>query len=196
MSVGWTETAWVVVDVEGDGHSRPDLVEAACVPVDAGRGGEAQVWLVRPARPIQHRVTRVHGITNADVAEAPPVAAVAAQMRAALADRIVVGHAVHVDVDVLTRILPGWTPPATVDTLRLAKRIWPGRASYRLDALAEAAGVQSAGGDGGRHRAGYDARLTAGLFLAFARAACNLRLSAGDLVALAALQGAGATRLF
>jgi exodeoxyribonuclease X len=197
LSAPWAQAGWVVVDVEGNGHSPADLVEAACVLVDAGKPDQARVWLVKPPRPIQHRVTRVHGITNADVADAPPAAAVAAQIRAALVGRIVVGHAVHVDVDVLIRALPGWAPPATVDTLRLAKRVWPGRASYRLDVLAEAAGVAPIADGGGRHRAGYDACLTSGVFLALARAAGDgLPLSTRDLIALAAPRGHGEARLF
>lgn len=177
----WQQVPWVVVDVEGNGQRPPDLVEAACLPIDGGVPGPVQTWLVRPPRPITGLVRRIHGIRNADVATAPTTADVAEQIRAQLAGRVVIGHHVHVDLAVLGRELHGWTAPATLDTLRLAKAVWPGRPSYSLDALTSAAGplthppalppeAASALPQAvhGRHRAGYDVTLTAALFLALA----------------------------
>jgi exodeoxyribonuclease X len=106
---------------------------------------------------------------------------------------------VHVDLAVLTRELGAWPSPATVDTLRLAKAIWPGLSSYSLDTLADHAHLQQpAAGDTRRHRAGYDAELTAALFLTLATEAGTGPVSAAQLVALAASRpaDAGDTRLF
>lgn len=195
----WADVGWVVVDVEGNGQQPPDLVEVACLPVDSGRPGPARVWLVRPPRPITGLVTRIHGIGNADVAGGPPVAEVAENIRAALTGRLLVGHQVHVDLAVLTRELGRWPSPATVDTLRLAKAAWPGLPSYSLDALVERAGIEPPQAAGARrHRAGYDAELTAALFLALAAEADEGELSAAQLVALAGGRptNAGDTRLF
>lgn len=177
----WQQVRWVVVDVEGNGQRPPDLVEAACLPIDGGVPGPVQTWLVHPPRPITGLVRRIHGISNADVATAPRTADVAEQIRAALAGRVVIGHHVHVDLAVLGRELDGWTPTAALDTLRLAKAIWPGRPSYSLDALTSLGGpltqptaFSPAAASAlppavhGRHRAGYDVTLTAALFLALA----------------------------
>jgi exodeoxyribonuclease X len=49
----WTDLAYAVVDVEGNGQQPPDLVELAVVPVTGGVIGEPTSWLVRPARPRQ-----------------------------------------------------------------------------------------------------------------------------------------------
>lgn len=103
----WQNAEWVVVDVEGNGRQPPDLLEAACLPIDDGQPGILQTWLVRPPRPITALATRIHGISNPDIADAPPVAAVAADIQAALASRIILGHQVHVDLAVLTRELRG-----------------------------------------------------------------------------------------
>jgi exodeoxyribonuclease X len=181
---GWHDAEWVVVDVEGNGQQPPDLLEAACLPIDGGQPGILETWLVRPHRPITGLAARIHGIRNPDVTDAPAVAAVAAEIQAALAGRIVVGHHVHVDLAVLTRELRGWVAPHRLDTLRLAKAVWPGLPSYRLDALTEHAGIQPVQAAGRRHRAGYDAALTAALFLALSQAA-GRTLTAAALVALA-----------
>lgn len=176
LSRPWQQVPWVVIDVEGNGQRPPDLIEAACLPIDGGVPGRVRTWLVRPPRPITGLVRRIHGISNADVATAPTTADVAAQIRAALAGRVVIGHHVHVDLAVLRRELDGWTPPAVLDTLRLARAVWPGLPSYSLDNLTAAARLRPGqpsslppAGIGGRHRAGYDTAVTAALFLALAR---------------------------
>lgn len=43
-----------------------------------------------------------------------------------------------VDLGVLRRELPGWEPGEVFDTLRLARRLRPGRISYRPGALVTA----------------------------------------------------------
>ena len=181
----WQNAEWVVVDVEGNGRQPPDLLEAACLPIDRGQPGILQTWLVRPPRLITGLATRIHGISNPDVTAAPPVAAIATEIQAALAGRIVVGHQVHVDLSVLARELRGWAAPQRLDTLRLAKAVWPGLPSYRLDALVQHAGIQPThGATGRRHRAGYDTALTAALFLALAETAGD-NLTAAELISLA-----------
>ncbi|MGW4720935.1 3'-5' exonuclease [Nocardia sp. NPDC004260] len=65
---------FAVVDVEGNGQTPPEIIEIAILPVSGATVGvdDMRSWLVRPARPITPIVTRkVHGITNADVAECP-----------------------------------------------------------------------------------------------------------------------------
>lgn len=182
LSRPWDQVPWVVIDVEGNGQRPPDLVEAACLPLDGGVPGRVRTWLVRPPRPITGLVRRIHGIGDADVAAAPTTADVAEQIREQLAGRVVIGHHVGVDLAVLGRELGGWTAPAALDTLRLARAVWPGLPSYSLDTLTSADRVpppqapsapdisrMSPTALGGRHRAGYDATLTAALFLALAR---------------------------
>lgn len=207
LSRPWQQVPWVVIDVEGNGQRPPDLIEAACLPIDSGIPGPVRTWLIRPPRPITGPVRRIHGIRNADVAAAPPIADVAEQIREQLAGRLVIGHHVHVDLAVLGRELGGWTAPAALDTLRLAKAVWPGLPSYSLDNLTSAdhvlppsafpaSGVSPLPTTalGGRHRAGYDATLTAALFLALTRTVTGTNGAAGPRQATAG-GGPSAARL-
>ncbi len=134
----WTSLDYAVVDVEGNGQQPPDLVELAVVPIRSGVIAEPVSWLVRPGEPIRHFATRIHGLTNEDVAGAPLFTDIADQVLAALDMPALVAHNAHVDVDVLTRKLAGWQPPEVFDTLRIARRLLPGRAGYRLGALTSA----------------------------------------------------------
>lgn len=80
-----------------------------------------------------------------------------------------VGHHVHIDLDVLTRSLPGWTPPAALDTLRLARAAHPGLASCRLGALADEFALHDEA-TRATHRARADAVLAARLLVHLANA--------------------------
>lgn len=80
----WSDLNYAVVDVEGNGQQPPDLVELAVVPIIGGVIGEPVSWLVRPAEPIKYFATRIHGLTNKDVADAPAFAGVVAEVSRAL----------------------------------------------------------------------------------------------------------------
>jgi len=159
-----------VVDVEGNGIARPDLVELAAVPVVGGEVDTAgtAAWLVRPPRPVTAGAARVHGLSNRLLATRPPFARVEPEVRALLEGAWICAHNARFDYDVLTRHLPGWRPPGVLDTLRLARVCYPRATRHTLDALIRLTGVDVSGAPGRRHRAGYDAHATARLLLAMA----------------------------
>jgi exodeoxyribonuclease X len=171
----WTSLNFVVVDVEGNGQQPPDLVELALVPVVGGVIGEPLSWLVKPDAPIKHFATRVHGLTNKDVADCPSFEAVKVDVLMALLHTAIVAHNAHVDLGVLQRKLTGWEPPEVFDTLKLARRLLPGMSGYRLGNLVEefklAKGLPE---DLNPHRATYDALVAARLFVLLATKAHSL----------------------
>lgn len=158
---------FVVVDVEGNGQQPPEIVEFAAVHLDGLTiTSDTRTWLIRPSRPITGLVRRkVHGISNNDVAGAPTVSDLAPTLLDALGDRVPIAHNAVVERAVLRTELPAWRPPTMLDTMRLAKRVWPGRSSYGLDALLSHAEIIVEERHGQRHRAGYDAYATALLFV-------------------------------
>jgi DNA polymerase III epsilon subunit-like protein len=161
----------VVVDVEGNGQNPPEIVEFAALPVnqavdqavDQAVGqtvshADLRSWLIRPQKPIAPMVTRtVHGIRNADVADCPRWPDVAPEIAQLLAGRVLVAHGAHVEYRVIGAHLPDWTPPMVLDTVRLAKYVWPSLGSYSLTKLAEHAALDLAAvADQQPHRAAYD----------------------------------------
>jgi exodeoxyribonuclease X len=178
----WTDLTYAVVDVEGNGQQPPDLVELATVPIVGGTIGESASWLVRPAEPIKYFATRIHGLTNKDVADAPEFAAISDEVLRALNGAVLVAHNAHVDLDVLGRKLGGnWQRPEVFDTLKLARRLVPGQASYRLGSLVEYFKLTAELPEGlTPHRATYDALVTARLFAQLATRARSLEELRGD----------------
>jgi exodeoxyribonuclease X len=162
----WKCLSYVVVDVEGNGRQPPDLVELAAVPIVDGIIGEPMEWIVRPDQPITSFARRVHGITNDEVEHADTFADVAHQVRGALDVNALIAHNAHVDVGVLQRKLGDWICPEVFDTLKLARRLLPGRSSYKLGSLVDNFDLaKNLASDLKPHRAGYDALVTARLFV-------------------------------
>lgn len=179
----------IVADVEGNGQTPPEIIEIAVLPVGADTAEtDMRTWLIRPEHPITPLVTRkVHGISNTDVADCPAWAELAADIKNALTGRVLVAHNASVEYQVLSAHLPGWTPPAVLDTLRLAKHVWPNLPGYGLDKLIAHARIDAAEVIGQRHhRAAYDTWCAWQLL-------CHLiddaRLDWDTLLAVAALPG-------
>ncbi|MEV6278876.1 3'-5' exonuclease [Nocardia sp. NPDC051832] len=149
-----------VVDVEGNGQTPPEIIEIAILPVSGGMVSVDQMrsWLIRPQLPITAIVTRkVHGISNDDVADCPTWEEVSTEIGEALAGRTLVAHNAAVEQRVLASHLPRWTPPMVLDTLRLAKRVWPDLPRYSLDKLIEHTHLDTAAvAEQKYHRAGHD----------------------------------------
>ncbi|ONI92750.1 DNA polymerase III subunit epsilon [Saccharothrix sp. ALI-22-I] len=162
----WTSLNYVVVDVEGNGRQPPDIVELAAVPIVDGIICEPKNWLVRPDLPITHFAKKIHGIGNEQVENAPAFTYVEVDVLKALDTSALIAHNAHVDVGVLQRKLGDWKCPEVFDTLKLARRLLPGRTTYKLGALVEELGLASGlDGEAQPHRAAYDAVVTARLFV-------------------------------
>ncbi|MEV0286248.1 3'-5' exonuclease [Kribbella sp. NPDC050820] len=155
-----------MVDVEGNGQQPPDLVEISIVAIENGTIGPPKTWLVRPPRQITAMARRFHRITDDMVAAAPTIADLDGQLREALGRTVFVAHNVRVDLGVVSRELPGFQPAQVLDTLKLARRLHPGRGSYKLGALIDAFGLADGlPSDLVPHRATYDAIVCARLLV-------------------------------
>ncbi len=122
--------------------------------------------IVNPGRPIPPVASRVHGLTDADVAAHPPFAAVAPELQAWLGDSVVVGHSIHFDLAVLRheaqRHGVPWRDPRVLDVAFLAAGLDRGLVDTSLDGLALGLGITVEG----RHTAWGDAQATARIYAA------------------------------
>jgi DNA polymerase III epsilon subunit-like protein len=178
----------VVVDVEGNGQQVPEIVEVGILATDLGATSEdLRSWLIRPTRRISTIVSnKVHGITNVEVAGCPAWPEVADEIAELLADRTLIAHNASVEHRVLTAHLPDWKPTLVLDTLRLAKQVWPTAPGYSLGGLIRHGGIIVDLPGSRAHRAPYDAWCAWKLL-------CRLVGDSGmgwpDVVSIAALPG-------
>lgn len=130
----------VCLDTETTGLSPESdrIVQIACVEVMEGwRIGRKKSWLVDPGVVIPAEATRVHGITNEMVAEAPSFRDIAKELLEFLGISPIVAHNAKFDIDFvnaeLQRAGSPTLPNEVIDTVPLLRRaVGTGRAT--LDA--------------------------------------------------------------
>lgn len=168
-------TEFVVVDVEttGSGSSRGDRVtEVAAVLVHGNTVRTVFDSLVNPMQPIPEIVTRLTGISDAMVREAPPFGEIAGELAAQLAGRVFVAHNALFDwrfldaefARVTSRGLESLSS-TQLCTVRLSKRILRHLPRRNLDAVCAHYGITIEN----RHRAGGDAVATAHVLMGLLR---------------------------
>lgn len=159
---------FVVLDVEttGSGRASGRVMEIGAFRVSRGRIVADFQTLVNPLEPIPAFVSQLTGITDRMVAASPRFDEIAPAMLDFIGDGVLVAHNADFDVRFLNgeiaRLYPRrkmWN--ASLCTLRLARRLLPGLANYRLHTVAEHCCVTIRN----RHRAGGDAEATAHIFI-------------------------------
>lgn len=159
---------YVVVDVEGNGQKLPDIVEIAVQPFTMNKVSlnDSRSWLVRPPRKITHFARNIHGIENATVVTCPTWNEIENEVFQAIKDKVIVAHNASVEKNILLSHCQEWTPTVILDTLKLARATWPNLETYSLDGLIQRLPVSHFEiASFNRHRAGFDAYVTALLFL-------------------------------
>lgn len=139
------ETSFAVVDVETTGFSPLNgdrIVEIAVVRLGADTT-EEYVTLVNPLHDVGP--SYVHGLTAADVADAPMFQEIVGDLLEVMAGAVMVAHNVRFDRDFLSAELSaaGVFLPAipSLCTLELAYALEPGLANHRLSTCCASAGV-------------------------------------------------------
>ena len=120
---------------------------------------------VDPGKPIPPASTAIHGITDADVAGAPPLPVVLPRFRDYVGDAVILAHNAAFDLLALQPPGAGVTLDMPVlDTLLISRAMDASLDGHDLDSLAERYGLSFPPGT--RHTALGDARVTAELWLA------------------------------
>lgn len=160
---------YVVFDTEATGLSPSkgdEMVSIAGVRVVHGRilTGETFSRLVNPRRTIPSESTRIHGITDEMVADAPPIEVVLPQFKAFVADAILVAHSAAFDLSLIHRRQDEAGTKfdnLTLDSMLISYFLYPDMDDHSLDALATRLGLEI----DGRHTAAGDAMATAAVFV-------------------------------
>lgn len=159
------EQTMVAIDVEATGlnHIEDEVIEVAAVRFRGAEELEHYTTLIKPSGEIPYKITRLTGITNEMVNDAPSFADIRPALKDFIGDDPVLGHSVEYDVKMLAgsgmRI-----KQASIDTFEFATLIVPTVGSFKLAELIKRLDVPlEAVGDA--HRALYDARMAHRLFV-------------------------------
>jgi DNA polymerase-3 subunit epsilon len=125
-------------------HRGDRVCEVALQRVVGGVVEITYTTLIDPERPQSARSFAVNQISAEQLANAPAFSAIAGNLRTALADTVIVAHNAPFDLEFLHAELAraGQSPlrVPSIDTLSIARRLFPKRPSHSLAALATALG--------------------------------------------------------
>ena len=162
----WHELGpFTVFDVETTGMSpvRDRIVEIAALRIDCDGKESRFSSLVNPGCRIPYAVSRIHHITDDMVVDAPCFETVGAEFFRFAEGSTLVAHNARFDLSFLQESLarcglPVWDGRA-MDSIRLARSVYPGLPSYKLQDLRITLDLECS--DGTAHRAGCDVEWTA-----------------------------------
>ncbi len=160
----------VSLDLEWSGEApRAEIFEVAAVRFTPAGEVATYQTMVRPGHTIDLLVQRLGGVDQRDLEGAPPFAAIAGDLEEFVGRRIIVGHSIGADLEMLARHGMDLANDRC-DTLEVARLLLPNLAEYSLGSVAARLGVEQAGA----HRALSDARAAGLVFLGLLRIAQGL----------------------
>ncbi|NLO76390.1 MAG: DEAD/DEAH box helicase family protein [Clostridia bacterium] len=124
---------WLFLDLETTGldHWRNQVIEIAVIVYQKDGSKEIYTSLINPGVSVPPLITSLTGINDAMLLNAPKPEEVANQVRPLLEGKIIVAHNAAFDVRFLETLL-GPFPNRFIDTLELAKILFPHLSSYSL----------------------------------------------------------------
>lgn len=163
------DDAYVVFDIETTGLSKEKemITEIGAVKVADGKIIDRFSTFVNPQRPISAEITKLTGITDDMVKDAPTIENILPEFLKFCEDTVLVAHNASFDTGFIRiaaeRAGLGELHHTIVDTLELARALLPELNKHKLDIVCEHLGVTL----NGHHRAVNDAEATAEVFIKF-----------------------------
>lgn len=146
-SFDWQELAeeFTVVDVETANSNRSSICEIAIITWKNKDIINEWYSLVNPQEDFASANIAIHGITAETVKDAPTYLEISNQVSDLLAGKVVFAHS-DFDKTSLKQVVDKYKLPKLVcnwlDSLRLARRVWPERENYRLENLCQMLGYK------------------------------------------------------
>lgn len=176
-------TDYVVIDTETTGldYNHCDLIEVSALKYCKGKCVDRFSSLIQPpllyffrrlsddtgefvAGYVDDFITELTGITNEMLADAPAPEDVVPKLLDFVGDSLLIGHNAHFDINFLydAAVKFGDTPLRNdfIDTLRIARKVFPNLSHHRLADVAQACGIEPSGA----HRAEADCVTTAACY--------------------------------
>jgi len=153
----------VALDLETTGldAERDAIIEIGCVKLEDGRISDEWSTLVNPGRPLPLGIIQLTGLTDADLASAPPLALVGPALLRFVGNLPIIGHNIGFDLGFLAQF-DLFRANLAIDTFDLATVLLPRQDRYNLASLAARFNITLTDA----HRALDDARASLRLFLA------------------------------
>ena len=173
---------YVVFDVETTGLSAVynTIIELAAVKIHDGEIVDRFSKFANPHHPLSPLTIKLTGITDDLVENAPEVEEVLAEFREWIGDSVLVAHNASFDMGFVNvgyqKMNQSKLANSVIDTLELARFLYPDFKRYGLDALSKKLSVELTQ----HHRAIYDAEATGNILLVMLRELESRKITALD----------------
>ncbi|MDF2501313.1 MAG: hypothetical protein K0Q77_2027 [Anaerosporomusa subterranea] len=158
---------FTAIDFETANHQRNSACQLGIVVVENGTIVDTQSWLIKPPS-TTFTFTDIHGITYEVVKNQPSFQELWPTIQPYIGNRILAAHNATFDISVLRAVLSHYRLPApefqVIDSLAVARRIWPYLPNHKLNTVASHLNFQFQ-----HHDAANDARACAEIILQAAK---------------------------
>ena len=156
---------YICIDTETTGleYEFCDIIELSAARVVDGRITDTFSELVNPGYKLPDFITDLTGITNEMLSGSPKIGDVLPRFLDFCGDNIIVGHNVNFDVNFISYVAENLGKSFLndyIDTLRIARKLFPEKEHYRLFEVAQYCGVEQPQ----QHRAGADVETAVACF--------------------------------
>lgn len=161
------KTVYTVFDIETTGFNpwKEDLIEIGAVKIQGGKIIDQFHSLIKPTKELSVEIQKLTGITPEMLQDAREALPVVTEFMDFIKDTVLVAHNAQFDVNFIKvkhqQLFETKIDPTYIDTLSLARSVWPGLKSYRLNVVAKELNIQLLS----HHRATDDARCAAEILL-------------------------------
>ena len=163
------EEEFVVFDIETTGFNSHfnKIIEIGAVKIKAGRIIDRYSQLINPGISIPYHITEITSITNEQVANQPKIDEVIEKFVEFVGDAVLVAHNAPFDMGFIKRDVKKCLninlENSVIDTLQMARDLFPDLKKYGLGDLNKALGLALEN----HHRAVDDSQATANMFIIF-----------------------------
>jgi DNA polymerase-3 subunit epsilon len=149
----------VFIDIETNGGNskKSSVIEIGAIRVEEGQIIDEYKTLVNPGSPLPYWITKITGITDADLTQAPYFDEIAYQLNKILEGATFIAHNVRFDYSFIKRQLEacGYSfKPKLLCTVRLSRALYPEAQGHSLEKVIARHGIKV----NARHRAYDDAK--------------------------------------
>lgn len=157
---------FVVIDFETTGLNETfdEIIEVSAIKYENNLCVDSYVTFVKPTKPISSQITKINGITNSMVKDAPDISDVIPKLMYFIGDNIIVAHNANFDMKFLKANALRLGISVTnnyICTLTISRKMYPELNNHKLSTVAKHLKIF---GDGW-HRAEFDSKAAAEILI-------------------------------
>lgn len=160
------ENKFVAIDIETTGLSpfANELIEVSAIKYEGNRKIDMFSTLIKPKTKIPYHITKITGITNDMVQNAPEVEDVMPKLLEFVGGADIVAHNADFDYKFIQNYSNyGFSKNKVIDTVPIGRKLYPELPNHKLGTIARRIGIT----EDGFHRAEFDCECCAKIYMEY-----------------------------